>query len=176
MLKSVDCTLKGSIRRTIGAELGAVCYSREIPGNLQNNRMSSHKGVTFFAFKIKKNRVVCRNKKIILIFAFCMDIKGSIKSKSIVKQLETVLREQWDRDALTDSGQDVTYKYGDVAIRICYLHMLFESLGIKPGDKVAICDKNSSNWAIAMLAVLTYRTVAVPLLSDYSKQQLRMPL
>lgn len=93
---------------------------------------------------------------------------------SIVKQLETVMREQWDCDALTDYGSDITYKYSSVAKRICYLHLLFESLGIKAGDKVAICDKNSSNWAIAMLAVLTYRAVAVPLLPDYSKEQLKM--
>lgn len=94
--------------------------------------------------------------------------------KSIIKQIENVFRERWDDDALTDWGSDVTYKYGDVATRICYMHLLFESLGIKPGDKIALCDKNSSNWAIAMLAVLTYRAVAVPLLPDYSKQQLKM--
>jgi len=93
---------------------------------------------------------------------------------SIIKQLETVFHEQWDSDALTDYGSGVTYKYGDVAIRICYFHMLFESLGIKPGDKVAICGKNSCNWAISMLAILTYHAVAVPLLPDYSKQQLKM--
>ena len=102
-----------------------------------------------------------------------MEKLHDMKPTSIVKRLETVMREQWDCDALTDYRTDVTYKYGDVAMRICYLHMLFESLGIKPGDKVAVCDKNSSNWVIAMLAVMSYRTVAVPLLPDYSKEQLR---
>ena len=96
------------------------------------------------------------------------------KTFSIIKQLESVMREHWDHEALTDWGNNATYKYSDIAVRICYMHMLFESLGIKPGDKVAICDKNSSNWAIAMLAVLTYRAVAVPLLPDYSKMQLKM--
>ena len=99
---------------------------------------------------------------------------GIKDSKSILKCLEETIREQWDCDALTDYGTDETFKYRDVAVRICYLHMLFESLGIKPGDKVALCSKNSSNWAIAMLAVLTYRAVAVPLLPDYSNEQLRM--
>lgn len=93
---------------------------------------------------------------------------------SIIKQLENVMREQWDKDALTDYGSGVTYKYGDIAIRICFFHLLFESLGIKPGDKVAVCGKNSGNWAVSMLAVLTYRAVAVPLLPDYSKEQLKM--
>jgi len=92
---------------------------------------------------------------------------------SIIKSIEAAFHNHWGDDALTDWGSGVTYKYGDVAVRICYMHMLFESLGIKPGDKIALCDKNSSNWAIAMLAVLTYRAVAVPLLPDYSKEQLR---
>lgn len=96
------------------------------------------------------------------------------KTLSIIKQLESVMRKHWDHEALTDWGNNATYKYGDIAVRVCYMHMLFKSLGIKPGDKVAICDKNSSNWAIAMLAVLTYRAVAVPLLPDYSKMQLKM--
>ncbi len=92
----------------------------------------------------------------------------------LIKRLEKVIREQWDEPALTDYGSDVTFRYRDVAYRICYLHLLFESLDIKPGDKIAVCDRNSCNWAISMLAVLTYRAVAVPLLPDYSKEQLRM--
>ena len=76
--------------------------------------------------------------------------------------------------ALTDCGSNVTYTYGDVATRVCYIHSLFEVLGIKPGDKIALCDKNSSNWAISMLAIITYRSIAVPLLPDYSRQQLKM--
>ena len=93
---------------------------------------------------------------------------------SIIKQIETVFREQWDGNALTEWGSDVTFKYGDVAMRICYMHLLFEALDIRVGDKIAVCDKNSSNWAIVMLAVLTYHAVAVPLLPDYSKEQLKM--
>ena len=89
--------------------------------------------------------------------------------KSIIKQIESVLREQWDREALTDWGSEVSFTYGSVATRICYMHLLFESLGI-----VAICNRNCSHWAVSMLAVLTYRAVAVPLLPDYSKEQLKM--
>lgn len=95
-------------------------------------------------------------------------------SRSLIKSIENVFRKSWDLPALTDWGSNVTYTYGDVATRICYIHSLFEVIGIKPGDKIAICDKNSSNWAISMLAIITYRAVAVPLLPDYSKQQLKM--
>lgn len=95
-------------------------------------------------------------------------------NRSLIKSIENVFRKSWDLPALTDWGSNVTYTYGDVATRICYIHSLFEVIGIKPGDKIAICDKNSSNWAISMLAIITYRAVAVPLLPDYSKQQLKM--
>lgn len=95
-------------------------------------------------------------------------------NRSLIKSIENVFCKSWDLPALTDWGSNVTYTYGDVATRICYIHSLFEVIGIKPGDKIAICDKNSSNWAISMLAIITYRAVAVPLLPDYSKQQLKM--
>ena len=94
--------------------------------------------------------------------------------RSLIKDIEHVFRNSWELPAPTDWGSNVTYTYGNVATRVCYIHSLFEVLGIKPGDKIAICDKNSSNWAISMLAVITYRAVAVPLLPDYSKQQLKM--
>ena len=96
------------------------------------------------------------------------------KNQSLIKNIEDVFRSSWELPALTDWGSNITYTYGDIAIRICYIHSLFEALGIKTGDKIAICDKNSSNWAISMLAIITYRAVAVPLLPDYSKQQLKM--
>lgn len=95
------------------------------------------------------------------------------KDNSLIKSIEEVFRSSWDMPALTDWGSNVTYTYGDVATRVCYIHFLLEVLGIKPGDKIAVCDKNSSNWVISMLAVITYRAVAVPLLPDFSKQQLK---
>jgi len=97
-----------------------------------------------------------------------------VKNNSIIKSLETIFRESWDAPALTNYGSDITFSYGDIATRISYIHTLFNVLGIKRGDKIAICDKNSSNWAISMLAAMTYGAVSVPLLPDYSKQQLKM--
>lgn len=93
-------------------------------------------------------------------------------NQSIIKQLEDVFKRSWNAPALTDYESNQTYTYGDVATRIRYIHCLFEALGIKPGDKIAICGKNSTNWSISMLAIITYRAVAVPLLSDYSNMQL----
>lgn len=96
------------------------------------------------------------------------------KDHSLIKSIEDVFRSGWDMPALTDCGSNVTYSYSDVATRVCYIHCMFEVLGIKPGDKIAICDRNSTNWAISMLAIITYRSIAVPLLPDYSRQQLKM--
>ena len=93
-------------------------------------------------------------------------------NQSIIKQLEYLFKRSWHAPALTDYESDQTYTYGDVATRIRYIHCLFEALEIKPGDKIAICGKNSTNWSISMLAIITYRAVAVPLLSDYSNMQL----
>lgn len=68
--------------------------------------------------------------------------------------------------ALTDFHGS-TFSYGDVARKIAKLHILFEHAGLKPGDKIALCGRNSSQWAVALLASLTYGTVAVPILHDF---------
>ena len=71
--------------------------------------------------------------------------------------------DNWDHDALTDfKGQ--TLQFHDVARKIEKLHILFENSGIQKGDKIALCGRNSSQWAVAFIATLTYGAVAVPLI------------
>lgn len=93
---------------------------------------------------------------------------------SLIKTYQNRFIESWNEPALTDYGSGMTLTYGDVAKRISYLHLLFEQVGVRPGDRVALCDKNSANWAVSIFAILTYRAVAVPLLTDYSDAQLVM--
>ena len=76
----------------------------------------------------------------------------------------------WDRNALTDYNGS-TLQYKDVARKIAKLHIRFETAGIHPGDKIAICGRNSSQWAVAFLAILTYRAVAVPILHEFKHEQ-----
>ncbi|MDE6248101.1 MAG: AMP-binding protein, partial [Paramuribaculum sp.] len=76
------------------------------------------------------------------------------------------LRDNWNRPALTNF-QGVTFQYHDVARKIAKLHILFEHAGIKRGDKIALCGKNSSQWAVAFFAVITYGAVAVPILHEF---------
>lgn len=76
----------------------------------------------------------------------------------------------WDNDALTDY-KGATLQYNDVARKIEKLHILFENSGVKRGDKIALCGRNSANWAVAFLATLTYGAVAVPILHEFTPEQ-----
>ena len=78
--------------------------------------------------------------------------------------------DNWDSDALTDfKGQ--TLQFHDVARKIEKLHILFENSGIQKGDKIALCGRNSSQWAVAFLATLTYGAIAVPILHEFNAEQ-----
>ncbi len=86
--------------------------------------------------------------------------------------LEGSLKKYWDCDALTDY-HGATLQYKDLARKIAKLHLLFEEGGIVQGDKIAICGRNSSQWAVAFLATLTYGAVAVPLLHEFKPDRLQ---
>ncbi|MBQ7222362.1 MAG: AMP-binding protein [Bacteroidales bacterium] len=85
---------------------------------------------------------------------------------SLNKIIEKSIKENWDRNALSDyEGQILTY--GQVAEKIAKLHLIFDEFGIKKGDKIALCSKNQANWAIVLLATITYGAVSVPLLHEF---------
>lgn len=76
------------------------------------------------------------------------------------------IHDNWSLEALTDYHGS-TFKYQDVAHDIAVLHLLFLNSGIKPGDKIALCGRNSSRWGVVFLATLTYGAVSVPILHDF---------
>ena len=84
--------------------------------------------------------------------------------------IEESIKKYWNFDALTDY-KGVTLQYQDVARKIEKLHILFEESGIEKGDKIALCGRNMSNWAVAFLATLTYGAVAVPVLHEFTADQ-----
>lgn len=90
--------------------------------------------------------------------------------KDFVSYIADTLKKNWDLDALTDY-QGVTLQYKDVARKIEKLHILFENAGIVKGDKIALCGRNSANWATAFLAILSYGAVGVPILHEFKAQQ-----
>lgn len=86
--------------------------------------------------------------------------------ESFLKYIEDSIKKNWDKPALTDfKGATSTYK--DVARKIEKLHLLFEHSGIRKGDKIALCSRNTSNWGIVFIATLTHGAVAVPILNEF---------
>ena len=85
--------------------------------------------------------------------------------------IEKSIIDFWNQDALTDY-KGITLQYHDVARKIEKLHILFENSGVKKGDKIAICGRNSAHWAVAFLATLTYGAVAVPILHEFTAEQI----
>ncbi len=84
--------------------------------------------------------------------------------------IEKSIKDYWNWDALTDfKGQTCQYK--DVARKIEKLHILFENAGVQPGDRIAICGRNSAHWAVAFIATLTYGGVIVPILHEFKAEQ-----
>ena len=81
-------------------------------------------------------------------------------------RLQDSMRRNWDRPALCNYlGEEFTF--GDLATRIERFHIVFESIGVGKGDKIALCAKNSARWAVSFLAVTTYEAVVVPILADF---------
>ncbi len=85
--------------------------------------------------------------------------------------IEQSIIDHWDMDALTDyKGQ--TLQYHDVARKIEKVHILFENSGVVKGDKIALCGRNSSQWTVAFLATITYGAIAVPILHEFTADQI----
>ena len=83
-----------------------------------------------------------------------------------IDYIEQSIIKNWDRDALTDY-KGITLQYKDVARKIAKFHIVLESAGIRPGDKIAVCGRNSAHWAVTFLATITYGAVIVPILHEF---------
>lgn len=89
--------------------------------------------------------------------------------------LANTFRNHWNLPAFTDLHGD-TFQYSDVARQMAKLHLFYRQAGIHPSDKIAICGKNCSRWAIAFLSILTYGGVAVPLLHEFTPDSIHQLL
>ena len=83
-----------------------------------------------------------------------------------IDYIEQSIIKNWDRDALTDY-KGITLQYKDVARKIAKFHIVLESAGIQPGDKIAVCGRNSAHWTVTFLAIITYGAVIVPILHEF---------
>lgn len=86
--------------------------------------------------------------------------------ENFIKYIETSLKENWDLPALSDY-QGESYKYKDIGRKIAKIHIMFEECDVKKGDKIALIGKNSANWAVTYLAIISYGATVVPILPDF---------
>ncbi|MCQ2374314.1 MAG: AMP-binding protein [Salinivirgaceae bacterium] len=87
--------------------------------------------------------------------------------RTFVNYIESAIVSNWDINALSNY-KGATMTYGQVGETIKKIHSAFEQLGIKKGDKIVIIGRNTSSWACSFLSVVTFGTVSVPILQDFS--------
>ena len=85
--------------------------------------------------------------------------------------IENSIIKNWNLDALTDY-KGATLQYHDIARKMEKLHVLFENSDVKKGDKIAVCGRNSSQWAVAFLAIITYGAIVVPIQNEFKPEQI----
>ena len=86
--------------------------------------------------------------------------------QGFLQLIEQSIKKNWDLDALTDYN-GATLQYKDVARKIEKVHIFLEEAGVKKGDKIAICGRNSSHWGVTFLGILSYGAIAVPILHEF---------
>lgn len=91
--------------------------------------------------------------------------------ENFVEFLENSIKSNWAKEALADY-KGGSFRYKDVADRIARIHIGFEMAGIKEGDKISLLGKNSASWTIVFLATVTYGAVIVPILSDFTTENI----
>lgn len=91
-------------------------------------------------------------------------------NKRFLDYFEESLKKNWSAPSMNDFDGSLSFTYGKMAEKIARLHVLFEQVGLKEGDKIALCGRNSSMWAINFLAVTSYGCVAVAILSDFDSE------
>ena len=102
---------------------------------------------------------------------FCAILNQMCKNRmeqehQFIDYIEQSIIKNWDKDALTDY-KGLTRQYKDVARKIAKFHIVLESAGIQPGDKIAVCGRNSAHWGVTFLATITYGAVIVPILHEF---------
>ena len=122
-----------------------ICIAKALGAVLPNRFQCSFRAGDFKHYYIIAKRIIMRH---------------------YLSYIEDVIKSRWNEPAITNYGAN-TLKNCDVAANIAKLHLFFEKCGIKKGDNIAICAKNSAEWCVAFLAISSYKAVAVPLLADF---------
>lgn len=84
---------------------------------------------------------------------------------------EGAIKSYWADKALSDYKAE-TYTFEQVAQIIVRHHLTWKNAGFEPGFRIAICGRNCSQWATALISAFTYGAVAVPLLNEFTSEQI----
>lgn len=88
--------------------------------------------------------------------------------ENLIELYENSFKTNWELPALTEYTGRERLTYGELAERIALTHRVFDKLGLKPGAKIAVCGKDSANWVVSYMAIITYGAVVVPILSGFN--------
>ena len=91
--------------------------------------------------------------------------------KHYFTRLEESIKANWERPALGNYRGEL-FTFGELATQIAKFHVFFEAIGLKKGDKVALCAKNSARWGVTFFAANTYEAVVVPILADFHPESI----
>ncbi len=94
-----------------------------------------------------------------------------MENENLNQYIQDSIRKNWEELSLTDFN-GVSFQYRDLARKIAKLHIIYENCGLRPGDKIAICGRNSAQWAVAFFSALTYGAVAVPILHEFKSDNI----
>lgn len=92
--------------------------------------------------------------------------------QNLIKTFEENFIKNWDMPALSDYQEGNLYTYGQLSQEIAKLHLLFDELGVKKGDKISLVGKNHSSWSIVFLATITYGGVITPILHEFNPESI----
>ena len=87
----------------------------------------------------------------------------------LIGYIEQSIKQNWNIEALSNY-KEREYSYREIAERMIKLHIFLREAGIKEGDKIALVGRNSANWCIVYLAVVSYGAVIVPILPDFKPE------
>lgn len=89
----------------------------------------------------------------------------------LISYVEQSIKQNWDIEALSNYTEK-GYTYKEIAEKILKFHILFRETGIIEGDKIALVGRNSANWCVVYLAVVTYGAIIVPILPDFKPEDM----
>ncbi len=96
-----------------------------------------------------------------------------MQTKHLFQYFNEVFPRRWELPALSDYKGKVSYTYGEVAENVARLGVMMEELGVEKGDKIAMCGRNSANWAVSYLGISIYGGVIVSILQDFKGEDVQ---